>query len=611
MMDAPADSYLESYYADSTNRARRFVASRYALEECSPSSPDYPGREQDWREVWSVRVSVSDEPQDLILAVPHTFPDDLPKIYLPAQTVEAIKQIPHLDVRRFLCTFDEVAAKPNADDPGGVALAVLGRAVKVFGDDLSGDNRSDYSEELQAYWALDSDILSLSLVEPDTAVTGAVMLQLQPSWRGYSYLFAQTEDAGKEWLRAVGCASKLEAQKVPFLHLQTLGDPPMPSTNGDIYRLLRRQDDDSCLKRLIAHLQRSQRPSAVLFSIPTVGGARMLGAWWHPKVVHEVNRGPDHNRRHQHVVPGFRAGSNSVAAAAELSVRHQKAKIVRSVIERVDRARLFARTAGTARTAVEHPVNMIGCGSLGSITASALAQGGLVNRLRIVDPQKLEPENVQRHYCGMSDIEEYKAEATARKLRAHLPHVECEPQTRDVLDVLRTSPAVFTPTSLTVVTLGDIAVERRLNRLYKSGVAFGDAPLCFMWVEPHLFAGHALFLRRNRAGCFECAFDENFHFRRRVLANPSSFSRREAGCQSTFVPYSGADAAQFVAAATRFLINSFESPENRIFTWIGDIEEARRTGAQLEPEWEHASPFSAHITVLTPSKSCPVCSRND
>jgi len=610
-MGAPADSYLESYYADATNRARRFVASRYALEECSPSSPDHPGREQDWREVWSVRVSVSEGPQDLILAIPHTFPDELPKTYLPAHTVEAIKQIPHLDARRFLCTFDEVTAKPNADDPGMVALAVLGRAVRVFSEGLSGDNRSDYSEELQAYWALDSDTLSLSLSGPDMVVTGVVMLHLQPSWRGYSYMFAPTEDAGKEWLRGVGCASKVEAQKIPFLHLQTLGDPPMPSTNVDIYRLLRRQDDDSCLKRLLAHLQRSQRPSAVLFSAPAAGGGRMLGAWWHPKVVHQVYRGPDHNRRHQHVVPGFRAGSNSMAAAAELSVRHQKEKIVRSVVERVDRARLFERTTGAPRPAIEHPVNMVGCGSIGSITASALAQSGAVDRLRTVDPEKLEPGNVQRHYCGMSAIGEYKAEATAQKLRAHLPHAECEPHTRDVLDVLRTSPAVFTPTSLTVVTVGDIAVERRLNRLYKDGFAFSDAPLCFMWVEPHLFAGHALFLRHNRAGCFECAFDENFHFNRRVLANPSSFSRREAGCQSTFVPYSGVDAVQFVAAATRFLINSLETSENRIFSWIGDIEKARRSGAGLEPEWEHASPFSAYTAALTPNRACPVCGGND
>jgi hypothetical protein len=611
MMGAPADTQLEGYYADATNRARRFVASRYVLEECPPASPDYPGQQQSWREVWSVRVAPLDELQNFILAVPHTFPDDLPKVYVPVRVVGEIKQIPHLDAGRLLCTFDEVTAKPNADDPGGVALTVLERAVEVFRDGLSGDNHRDYSEELQAYWALDSDTISLSLIEPDTAATSVVMLHLQPSWRGYSYMFAPTEDAGKRWLKAIGCASKVEAQKVPLLHLQTLGDPPMPSTNGDIYRLLRRQEDGSCLKRLAAHLQRSERPSAVLFSVPTADGERMLGAWWHPKVVHEVNRGPGHQRIHQHVVPGFRAGSNSSAVVAELSVRHQKAKIIRSVVERVDRARLFARTAGATRPALEHPVNMVGCGSLGSITASTLAQSGKVDRLRTIDPEKLQPENVLRHYCGMSDIGEYKAEATSRKLSAHLPHVECEPHTKDVLEMLRTSPALLTPASLTVVTVGDIAVERRLNRLFKADFVFGGAPICFIWVEPHLFAGHALFLRRGQPGCFECAFDEHFHFKRRVLANPSVFSRREAGCQSTFIPYSGVGAVQFVGAATRFLIESLGSSKNRIFTWVGDVEEARRRGIRLEAEWEHTSPFSARTKTLTPNMTCPVCGAND
>lgn len=609
-MDAPVDSQLESYYAAAANRARRFVASRFMLEECPPISPDYPKSGTSWREVWRVRVTDLDEPQDFILAVPRTFPDDLLRAYLPARTVETVKQIPHLDAKRFVCTFDEVAAKPNADDPGAVALRVLERAVEVFKDGVSGANHADYAEELQAYWMLDSDFLALSMIPPDTTLSSVTMLHLRPAWRGYSYLFAPTEDAGKEWLKAVSCASKVEAQTIPFLHLQTLGDPPLPLTNGEIYRLLQRHDPSN-LKLLTAHLQRASRPSPILFSAPTSGDERMIGAWWHPKVAHEVNRGPEHHRRHQHVVPGFRAGANKIAAVAELSVHHQQAKLLRAAIERVDRVRLFQRTIGNARPAFESKVNIIGCGSLGSLTAASLAQSGAADRFRMVDLELLRGENVQRHYCGMSDIGEHKVEATARKLRAHLPHVECETHTKDVLELLRTSPISLVSSSLTIVTIGDIAVERRLNKLFKTSRMLGDAPLCFMWVEPHLLAGHAVFLRRERAGCFECLFDDTFSFKHRVLKNPARFTRREAGCQSTFVPYSGVDAMQFVAAANRFLIRSLDCPDNKVFTWIGDIEEARASGVELERQWEHASPFSINTTVLVPSDMCPVCRTND
>lgn len=609
-MDAPVDSQLERDYASAANRARRFVASRFMLEECPSTSPDYPKADSNWREVWRVRVTDLDKPQDFILAVPPTFPDDLLRAYLPVHTVASVKQIPHLDARRFICTFDEVAAKPNADDPGVVALRVLERAIEVFKDGVSGVNQADFAEELQAYWMLDVDLLALSLVPPDTTISSVMMLHLKPDWRGYSYVFALTENAGKEWLKAAGCASKVQAQKVPFLHLQTLGDPPLPHTNGEIYRLLQRHDP-SILKFLTAHLQRSTRPSAVLFSAPTSGDGRIVGAWWHPKVAHEVNQGPAHQRRHQQVVPGFRAGVNRIAAVAELSVHHQQAKLQRAAVERVDRARLFQRTIGNARPAFENKVNMIGCGSLGSFTAASLAQSGVADRFRIIDPELLRGENVQRHYCGMSDIGEHKVETTARKLRAHLPHVECETHKKDVLELLRTSPISLVSSSLTIVTIGDIAVERRLNKLFKSSRMLGNAPLCFMWVEPHLLAGHAVFLRRERVGCFECLFDEIFSFKHRVLKNPERFTRREAGCQSSFVPYSGVDAMQFVAAANRFLVDSLECPDNRVFTWIGDIEEAHANGIELERQWEHASPFSIHTMVLAPNDMCPVCGTND
>lgn len=609
MMVAPVDSPLESYYAAATNQARRLVASRYMLEECDPNSLDYPKSDDGWREVWRVNVPDDVAPQDFILAIPNTFPDHLPKTYLPVDTVETLEQIPHLDSKRFLCGFDEGDAKPNADDPGGVALRVLERAITVFKDGIASANHEDYAEELQAYWALDSDIIALSLIEPDTALSSATLLHLLPAWRNYAYLIAVTQEVGKEWLKAVGCASKVEAQTIPFLHLQTIGVPPLPRNNGEIYALLESQDT-SYLETLKTYLQRSKRPSAVLFSAPTVKDGRMLGVWWHPLVAHEVNRGPGNHRRHTGVVPGFMSITNKSGVMAELTLRYKQAKIIRAVVERIDRTRLFERTIGIARSALEFGANVIGCGSVGSFAVASLSQSGVVDRFRIIDPDKLRPENVQRHYCGMSEIGEYKVEATARKLHAHYPHVKCKTYTNDVLEIIRTLPTLLASSSLTLVTVADIAIERRLNQLYKNTPTFGVSPLCFMWVEPHMLAGHVLFLRRDQPGCFECAFDEHFRFKNRVLKNPAEFSRREAGCQSTFIPYSGLDAVQFVTTASRFLIRALETSENKIFSWIGDAENARARGIELGQQWESATSFSFSTTPLSPNPLCRVCGAN-
>src|SRR5690348_8413737 len=97
---------LEQEYEAVTNRGRRFLASRYPLRVCQASSPDYPGPERNWREVWEVEVAGGEEPLRLLLAVPYTFPDALPVVYLPTGSVADATPLPHIDHNRLLCTFD-------------------------------------------------------------------------------------------------------------------------------------------------------------------------------------------------------------------------------------------------------------------------------------------------------------------------------------------------------------------------------------------------------------------------------------------------------------------------------------------------------------------------
>ncbi len=609
-MEDQVDSQLEREYSAATARARESVARRYLLEECEQTSPDYPKADNRWRKVWRVRMSELPDMPDFIVAVPMTFPDRLPKVYLTVSTAESLKQIPHLDNERFLCGYDEEMAKPDADNPGGVVISVLERASTVFTDGLSHVNELDYAQELQAYWNLDCDFEALSLIDPSTERQTATLLRLKPDWHGYSFVFAATENEGKAWLRAVGYPSKVDAETIPFLHLQTLGVPPFPRTNGEIYQLLQ-QNDASNLQVLVRHLRRSKRPSVILFSAPTDSDARMLGAWRHPVTAYEINRGPGHHRTHRGVVAGFGLATSDMAVTIELSMQNKRAKLGRASVERVDKARLLERTAGRSTLGLENPVNIIGCGSLGSFSAALLAQSGEVDRFRLVDPQKLEPANVQRHYCGMSEVGELKVVATKRKLIAHFPNLRCETHAQDVLELVRASPILLTPASLTLMTVADLAVDRRLNQLFQTTAILGGGPGCFLWVEPHLIAGHAIFLQSKSIGCFECAFDKEFHFKHRVLCDPEQFAQREAGCQSTFIPYSGVDAAQFIAAATRFLVESIQAGENRLFSWIGDIEYARRNRFAIEEQWQSAQSFSTHVSALAPNASCAVCNSNE
>jgi hypothetical protein len=604
MADQP-ETILDSKYAEIAARVRRFLVSEYELEVVLPSSPAYPPPVSNWRAVWRIPAHTPSREATLLIAIPNIFPDELPTVFLLENVKEkdSGRTIPHLNGEREFCTFDRNEIRVNSDNAEGIVIAVIERALKLLEEGVSGVNRLAYLDEFEAYWEQDVTIEALSLVGPSDDAKTIVGIVLSPPWKGRGILFAENELMGKQWLASVGYKSKTKIQPVLYLPLLDFGLPPYPTTNGELYDRLT-ESDPAALSQLLAFLRRYPRPTCILFSAPASVDKRTMGAWWHPKVFHQTYRGGMASKRHPNVVGGFTSGSHP--AAAELSIKHRREKLTRAKVERVDRVRLAERTTGTAPKGFDHPVNVIGCGSIGSLAAAHIVETGFVERLRLVDSDRLGIENIGRHYCGMEDVGEYKTKALANKIQRHFPHVRCDTTESDILNLFRTSPASLVPASLNIICVGVLPVERRLNRiaLSEKGLA---TPHCYIWVEPHLYGGHALFIRRNGGGCFECAFDKEFLFKRRVLQNPHQFSMREAGCRSTYLPYGGLDANAFVAAVIRFLLSALNSSGNQLFSWTGDLEKARREGVALSPVWADAHSFTPSTQKLVPNPSCGGC----
>ncbi len=634
------ETVLDQEYASATARARRAFAGEYYLTIISPTSADYPAAEKDWREVWRLEIDLPPGgphtlPRELLLAIPNTFPDKLPSVYLPRTVAQETGVIPHLDDQRFLCTFDGADAHPNSDDPVGVALRVIERGLDIWTAGVSGANRADYLDEFGAYWALGSTVSTYSLVTPTDEPREVAGLRLVEAWEQAAWLFAEGESDGKRWLVAAGYGGKTEAIPILYLPLNTLGLPPLPSTNGEIYERVRDLNPNA-LPVLLDFLHKHDRPTGVLFSLPVDGRGRVMGAWWHPEFAHKVYQGHGPALKVSGVMPGFRQSKSKKKAGrksrrgtifyttpknrfvkqalsnhVELSTLYRAERLKRAVVSRVDPERLFQRTTGMLTTRYNHAVNVIGCGSNGGFAAEALARSGTAQSFRLVEPEHLGVENVPRHYCGMADVGKNKAAATAAKLISHFPHVVCESHESDILELLRARPSALQSSSLTLVAIGDITVERRLNKLSRLGAENGSSsvplPLCFMWVEPHLYGGHVVYIRDPRQSCFECAFSEQMVFTQRVLSHPERFSKREAGCQTTFVPYSGLDLQQFICATTRFLLAAADSPDNLVFSWVGDIDGARRQGVDIEETWADAAAFSTHTSLLSRNTQCCVC----
>ena len=125
-------------------------------------------------------------------------------------------------------------------------------------------------------------------------------------------------------------------------------------------------------------------------------------------------------------------------------------------------------------------------------------------------------------------------------------------------------------------------------------------PLIILWVEPYLAAGHALIIQKPQ-DVFAELFDANYVFQHKVIKNHSNFSKKESGCQSTFIPYSAFHLKRFIYTFLDFLVRDVVGKQkvgNYLFTWCGDLSQIKSLGGTLEDEWLTTENFSTHITRI-------------
>ena len=129
----------------------------------------------------------------------------------------------------------------------------------------------------------------------------------------------------------------------------------------------------------------------------------------------------------------------------------------------------------------------------------------------------------------------------------------------------------------------------------RSGVI--NKPMFIFWIEPYLAAGHCLYYHPNDLHAEY--FDELGLFKHNVISDNeylnehSNLTLSEAGCQTSFVPYSALNVKRFLAAILDTVCYSIQNQSTRStsYTWIGDLSVLKAQGIQLSPEMVNAQSF--------------------
>lgn len=439
-----------------------------------------------------------------------------------------------------------------------------------------------------AYWNLECDRKVLSLFAPTDESCCLKLIFFSKTWGKFLGIITKETADAKNWCEALKIDSnKLDIYNALYLPLTDFGDTPFPSTIKEFYERLDKYDK-SALNKLEAFLKKENSKYFVAFSTIT-STSRVLGLLEHPKLS---------NRN----VRGFRPGKSPL----KLLINHFKnEKVFKFGTERVDKKRLFYRGGNELNMTENDSLSVIGCGSIGSSLAASLVKTG-ITFIDFIDPDDLSTENIARHYCGMSDIGFNKADILSRRLRERFPHIKSTSYPKDILHLLLSENDFLNKYSLNVVSIGNQTIEKRLNALLlKKSIT---SPMLFVWAEPLLVAGHALFVSPSAQGCFECAFDDQLNFKYKVVENSANFIKREAGCQTSFIPFGALEIDLFTNKVTRFIRSILDGNvvETTLLTWIGDIDSFRKAEHKIAAHWETASSFSAHKVKL-PDGKCKFC----
>lgn len=344
----------------------------------------------------------------------------------------------------------------------------------------------------------------------------------------------------------------------------------IPKNDYDIIQIIKASSKD--FLRYSSFLQRNiDKFAMIMLNISCENGNMIIG--W-------VHDGPGKQN-------GFRKGHENIELAY---LKNQKKSASFGVeIVNCSQNRLFQRGSCGLNTDYKM-ISIIGCGSIGSHVVESMISLGSSN-FQLIDPDKLEIENVARHYCGyftvgLSKVEAIKFVATKRN-----PNLNIECVNKDFHEFVNQEVASLNNYNLIIDATAELSVEYRLNELLKTQTI--TKPVLSMWIEPYGIAGHALLLQKGQ-NLFEELFDKKtLEFNKRVVVNQENYFKHEAGCQSSYIPYSGFEIQLFI---NQVLKKGFEyigkKTGNYLFTWIGEVSKAHQYNMSINEDYIGQNDYS-------------------
>lgn len=527
------------------------------------------------------------------VSLPEDFPNVLPVVITERKALG--RRIPHLEKTGKLCLVPNTGILIDASKPRSIIGEVLERARALLVKGLSGDNKEDFLEEFLAYWDADEKLESICDANGQTRIVS--LTAFVKGGKPFN-LLADNFEAAQTW------ASKLElkiAQRYEalFVRFNKAFYPPdfdKSVLNSEILELIKSLCSAATQRTLNTWLWRKKLPAFLILSLPLKQnqGTILIG------VRFEQSEGKAKEQAQKGFRPGLAPAFREIHAA-------RKSAVTKISVNRLDASYLLTR-GGTTENLLAKSVTLIGCGAIGSHLSVKLAALG-IGRIRLVDDDTLEAENVHRHALGVEYIGVNKAVGLVSMLNKQYPHLQIESRENRIQDLLKKEPAFVTESDLVLIALGDETLELYLNDLFLPSLK-----RLHVWVEPLGIGGHALAMGLKSAGCYRCLFETDPAygiFNQAAFAAPGqNFQKSFSGCAGVFTPFSAVDADkaanEAATLAARILLNKEEN--NILLSWRGYEEDFLSSGFNLSNRGKMFIAGERRTENAFRNSACPYCS---
>ena len=476
------------------------------------------------------------------------FPYEIPSIYANDETYEIIKNIPHVSYDKCICSFDKTTPVPNPEEPEKMVLEVIKKAVENVKNGLARTNNQDYNDEFIAYWENYQNIHRVFCMH------GCANKYTDSFWY-----------KGKRIHHSMHFF-KDRAEQGIIIDADFIFD-------GD-YRFshfINAFLDSKNKNRLLKFLNNNYSTSHLILFRNKVGSGTVIEGLLTPSYKQ---------------VDGFRNGKGNalMAITKEKDLFYEPVSIFNMTQER-----LYSR-GGTGLLDRFKKVGVIGCGSFGSYLCESLMEYGISNFL-LIDKEKIAPENIARHYCGANYITDSKAEALGKKLNEHNPNIEYEFFPENIHTFLNAHTEKLNEPDLLFVCIGDVATEKRIYDCVRDGKI--QKPVIIIWGEPFCIACHAIVINKPQE-IFSLIHNAEYHFIDNVVCKSSEFYKREAGCQSTYLPYSAYLVKRFIGDLLyKLFFGDLLNIDNYSYVWFGDLDKAIKNGIKIDEQFSESKSFSS------------------